>query len=45
MTGRALISLKVNDANAMFASFDLCLWTLAGFWPRQVVTFGRVAFR
>jgi hypothetical protein len=25
MTGRALISLKVNDANAMSASFDPCL--------------------
>src|SRR5271166_3219378 len=25
MTGRALISLKVNDANAMSAPFDPCL--------------------
>jgi hypothetical protein len=25
MTGRALISLKVNDANAISASFDPCL--------------------
>src|SRR6202453_729526 len=31
ITGRALISLKVNGANAMCASFDPCLPAPAGF--------------
>ena len=33
MRGRALISLKVNDANAMSASFDPCLPDPRGVWP------------
>src|SRR5580704_14010801 len=33
MTGRALISLKVNDANATSTSFDPGPPDPAGFWP------------